>query len=98
MRILIFHGYLLRGTAQISRQPATALATWATGDRSARTRPGPRDGLRSHPDIGRLLPVYVADTCARGQPYADLTDADLPTHESNVAVRESLRRPAWPTT
>ena len=84
MRILIFHGYLLRGTGSNIYNANLARALAAMGhevhllcqDRSW----DPPDGVTVHnPDIGRVLPVYVADEYEGfdAKPYPDLTDAEL---------------------
>jgi hypothetical protein len=66
MRILIFHGYLLRGTGSNIYNANLARSLAGLGhevhlfcqDRSAQEP----EGVTIHvPDIGRLLPVYVAD-------------------------------------
>ena len=104
MRILIFHGYLLRGTGSniYNASLARALA-------SARTRGGPRlpgarageldlpEGVTVHvPDIGGVLPVYVADRYEGfdADPYAELDDAALERYiEANVAPCGVAARP-----
>ena len=75
MRILIFHGYLLRGTGSnvynaslvraladlghevhlLCQDRRTDTLTWVSGE------PGPGRVTVHNPDIGRVLPVYVAD-------------------------------------
>ncbi len=104
MRVLIFHGYLLRGTGSniynVSlcgrwRRSATR-CTWCA--RSA-TRPRWTCRPRCHvhnPDIGRVLPVYVADEYAGfdAVPFSELDDDALEHYlEANVAaVREVVER------
>jgi glycosyltransferase involved in cell wall biosynthesis len=84
MRILIFHSYLLRGTGSniYNANLVRALArlghevhlfcqdpTWE-----------PPEGVTVHiPDIGRVLPVYVADTYDGfdAKTYPELTDEEL---------------------
>ena len=75
MRILIFHGYLLRGTGSNVYNAALARALAGLGhevhllcqDRAAHdldwvsADPGPGRVAVHNPDIGRVLPVYVAD-------------------------------------
>jgi glycosyltransferase involved in cell wall biosynthesis len=84
MRILIFHGYLLRGTGSniYNANLARALATLGhevhllCQDRDWK----PPEGVTVHiPDIGRVLPVYVADQYEGfdAKPYPELTDAEL---------------------
>ena len=74
MRVLIFHGYLLRGTGSNVYNAALAQALARLGhevhlfcqDRGARDLPwvggeGPGSVTVHIPEIGGLLPVYVAD-------------------------------------
>src|SRR5687767_3160975 len=97
MRVLIFHGYLLRGTGSNVYNANLAAALGRLGhevhllcqDRDPPCLPG----VQVHnPDIGSVLPVYVADRYAgfEAKPFADLTDAELEHYiEANVAaVRE----------
>src|SRR5215207_2902483 len=119
MRVLIFHGYLLRGTGSnvYNASVATALArmghevhllcqdrragelpwvdrvgTWDGGD--LRVQPaggdsGPGTVTVYLPDIGGLLPVYVADEYEgfRVKTFAELTDAELYAYlDANVAA------------
>jgi len=84
MRILIFHGYLLRGTGSniYNANLVRALATLGhevhllCQDRNWE----PPDGVTVHiPEIGRVLPVYVADEYEGfdAKPYPELTEAEL---------------------
>ena len=84
MRILIFHGYLLRGTGSNIYNANLARTLAELGhevhllcqDRDW----DPPDGVTVHnPDIGRILPVYVADEYEGfdAKPYPELTDAEL---------------------
>ena len=66
MRILLFHGYLLRGTGSNIYNASLVRAFARLGhqvdlvcqDREVE----PPEGVTIHlPDIGRVLPVYVAD-------------------------------------
>jgi glycosyltransferase involved in cell wall biosynthesis len=75
VRILIFHGYLLRGTGSNVYNASLARALAGLGhevhllcqDRRTDTlawvgdEPGPGRVVVHNPDIGRVLPVYVAD-------------------------------------
>src|SRR4051812_39981535 len=88
MRILVFHGYLLRGTgsnvyngrlvAALARGGATvdlisqerrpheldfvdAIGTWVDGEPRVETIREPVRVTAWRPEIGDLLPVYVAD-------------------------------------
>jgi glycosyltransferase involved in cell wall biosynthesis len=122
MRILIFHGYLLRGTGSNIYNASLTAALAALGhevhilcqDRAASELPlvgavGRWEGgvLRVEgdpaarvtaylPDIGRVLPVYVADEYEGfdAKRFLDLSDAELDHYlESNVAaVRDVVER------
>src|SRR3954470_5885924 len=117
MKVLIFHGYLLRGTGSnvYNASVATALArlghevhllcqdrhagalpwvdrvgTWEDGElRIERGGEGPGTVTVYLPDIGGLLPVYVADEDdgVRVKTFHDLTDAELNAYlDANVAA------------
>src|SRR5688500_7516069 len=84
MRILIFHGYLLRGTGSNIYNSNLARTLAALGhevhllcqDRDW----DPPEGVTVHnPDIGRVLPLYVADEYEGfdAKPYPELTDEEL---------------------
>src|SRR5215212_2171123 len=106
MRILIFHGYLLRGTGSNVYNASLARALAGLGhevhllcqDRAAgrldwvSDEPGPRQVQDYNPDIGRVLPVYVADDYDDFDAisYEKLTDDQLDHYlEANVdAVRQ----------
>ena len=101
MRVLIFHGYLLRGTGSnvYNAQLAAALARLGhevhllCQDRD----PPPLPGVEIHvPDIGRVLPVYVADRYEgfEAKPYPELSEAELEHYlAANIAaVREVADR------
>lgn len=104
VRILIFHGYLLRGTGSNIYNESLARALARMGHevhlfcQDRRTDElGLPEGVHVHvPDIGRVLPLYVADTYDGfdAKPYPDLTDAELDHYlEANVAaVREVAER------
>ena len=89
MRVLIFHGYLLRGTGSniYNANLARTLARlghevhllcqdrdWEAPEVSA-----PGSVTVHNPDIGRVLPVYVADEYEGfdAKPYPELTDEEL---------------------
>ena len=126
MRVLIFHGYLLRGTGSNVYNASLAPALAGLGhdvelfcqdwdadrlewvDRFAGSRGGERKeagearrgGDRGTvtvhvPDIGRILPVYVADEYEGfdAKPFPELTDDELARYiDANVdAVREVAR-------
>ena len=86
MRILIFHGYLLRGTGSNIYNANLVRTLAALGhevDLLCQDRDyEPPEGVTVHiPDIGRVLPVYVADEYEGfdAKPFAELTDAELST-------------------
>ena len=84
MRILIFHGYLLRGTGS-NIYNANLVRTLAKLGHEVHLLCQDRDyeppeGVTVHvPDIGRILPVYVADEYEGfdAKTYPELTDAEL---------------------
>jgi len=84
VRVLIFHGYLLRGTGSNIYNVNLARTLARLGhevhllcqDRDWE----PPEGVTVHiPDIGRVLPVYVADTYEGfdAKPFPELTDEEL---------------------
>ncbi len=84
MRILIFHGYLLRGTGSNIYNASLVRALAALGHEvdlfCQDSGWEPPEGVTVHvPDIGRVLPVYVADTYEGfdAKPYPELTDEEL---------------------
>ena len=90
MKVLVFHGYLLRGTGSNVYNASLAAALAALGhevhlvcqDREANelAPPGAVGSVTIHnPDIGGLLPVYVRDTYEgfEVKTFAELTDAEL---------------------
>jgi glycosyltransferase involved in cell wall biosynthesis len=113
VRILIFHGYLLRGTGSNVYNASLARALVALGhevhlvcqDRDAAElnfvdavdsfEPGARCTVHL-PDIGRVLPVFVADRYDHfdAVPFPDLDDRSLAHYlDANVAaVREVVER------
>src|SRR4051812_24339890 len=119
MKVLIFHGYLLRGTGSnvYNASVATALAkmghevhllcqdrraarlpwvdrvgTWSGGQleiEAAGREAGPGTVTAYVPDIGGLLPVYVADEYAgfRVKTFAEMTDQELGAYlDANVSA------------
>ncbi len=102
MRVLIFHGYLLRGTGSNVYNASLAQALARLGhevhlvcqDREASDLvEGATGSVTIHnPDIGGLLPVFVHDTYEgfEVRTFAELSDAELGAYiEANVAaVRE----------
>src|SRR5438876_6607421 len=101
MRILIFHGYLLRGTGSNIYNANLARSLAGLGhevhlfcqDRSAQEP----EGVTIHvPDIGRLLPVYVADRYEGfdALPFPELDEAALDNYlDANVAAIRSVPPP-----
>lgn len=96
MRVLVFHGYMLRGTGSNIYNVNLARALARLGhevhllcqDREVRI-----EGVEIHnPDIGGLLPVYVKDPYEgfEVKTFPELTEAELSRYiEANVvAVRE----------
>jgi glycosyltransferase involved in cell wall biosynthesis len=101
MRILVFHAYLLRGTGSNIYTANLVRALARLGhevhllcqDRRAEAP----EGVTIHlPDIGRVLPVYVADTYEGfdAVPYPELGDDALRHYlEANVAAVRSVPTP-----
>jgi glycosyltransferase involved in cell wall biosynthesis len=94
MKVLIAHGYLLRGTGSNIYNASLARALARLGHEvqllCQERHWDPPEGVTVHnPDIGRVLPVYVADRYEGfdAKPYPDLTDAELDHYiEANVAA------------
>ena len=101
MRILIFHGYLLRGTGSNIYNANLARALAGLGhevhlfcqDRMA----VPPKGVTIHvPDIGRLLPVYVADHYEGfdALPFPEINEMELSHYlDANIAAIRSVPSP-----
>ncbi len=100
MRVLIFHGYMLRGTGSNIYNANLAPALARLGhevhllcqDREVRL-----EGVEIHnPDIDGLLPVYVRDPYEgfEVKPFPELSEAELDRYiDANVAaVREVAER------
>ncbi|HWP33069.1 MAG TPA: glycosyltransferase, partial [Solirubrobacterales bacterium] len=100
MKILVFHGYMLRGTGSNIYNANLARALAGLGhevhllcqDREVRI-----EGVEIHnPDIGGLLPVYVKDPYEgfEVKAFPELSDAELARYiDANVAaVREVAER------
>jgi glycosyltransferase involved in cell wall biosynthesis len=102
VRVLIFHGYLLRGTGSNIYNASLAKALVREGhevhllcqDRD--TALGGERFTIHVPDIGGVLPVYVADRYEgfKAVPFPELTDEQLADYiEANVAaVKEVAER------
>jgi glycosyltransferase involved in cell wall biosynthesis len=101
VRILIFHGYLLRGTGSNIYNANLARALARLGhevhlfcqDRMA----VPPTGVTIHvPDIGRLLPVYVADHYEGfdALPFPEINEMELSHYlDANIAAIRSVPSP-----
>jgi hypothetical protein len=133
MRILVFHGYLLRGTgsnvynarlvAALARRGATvdllsqerraheldfvdAVGTWAGGEPRVEVLREPVRVTAWRPDIGDLLPVYVADRYegVRAVPFLECEDEEIDPTSTPMWPRSARSPPAhgptppWPTT
>jgi glycosyltransferase involved in cell wall biosynthesis len=106
VRVLIFHGYLLHGTGSNVYNANLARTLKELGhevhlicqDQAARELPWVQDGsVTVHlPDIGGLLPVFVADRYEgfEVKTFPELSDAELKRYlDANVAaVREVVDR------
>src|SRR3954464_9321850 len=123
MRILVFHGYLLRGTgsnvynarlaAALARGGATvdllcqerrpreldfvdAVGTWVDGEPHVEVVREPVRVTAWRPDIGPLLPTYVADRYEgfEAKPFLECSDDEVARYvERNVAaVRDVVAR------
>ena len=121
MRVLLFHGYLLRGTGSnvytaklaealvrlghevhlLCQDPSPedrafvdAEGAWSAGSLSVRAWREPARCTVYRPDIGGLLPVYVADRYegVEARPFPELDELELERYvEANVdAVRAVL--------
>jgi glycosyltransferase involved in cell wall biosynthesis len=101
MRILIFHGYLLRGTGSNIYNTNLAVALARLGHEvhllcQDREWQGPEGVTVVNPDIGRVLPVYVADRYEGfdAKPFPDLTEAELAHYlDANVAAVRGVPEP-----
>jgi glycosyltransferase involved in cell wall biosynthesis len=100
VRVLVFHGYLLHGTGSNVYNARLAAALARAGHEVhvvCQEREISIPGVTVHnPDIGRILPVYVADSYEGfdAKPFPDLSDAELDAYlEANVrAVRAVAER------
>jgi glycosyltransferase involved in cell wall biosynthesis len=111
MRLLIFHGYLLRGTGSNIYNANLVRTLAALGhevhllcqDRDyeppevSPLGSSPPGSVTVHlPDIGRVLPVYVADEYEGfdAKPFEQLTDAELEHYiEANVEAVRAVPTP-----
>jgi glycosyltransferase involved in cell wall biosynthesis len=101
VRILIFHGYLLRGTGS-NIYNANLVRTLAALGHEVHLLCQDRDwtppaGVTVHiPDIGRVLPVYVADTYEGfdAKAFPQLTEAELDHYiAANVEAVRAVPEP-----
>jgi glycosyltransferase involved in cell wall biosynthesis len=123
MRVLVFHGYLLRGTGSnvynarlcaalaraghrvdlLCQEPrpeeldfVDAVGTWEGGQPRVSTLREPVRVTAWRPDIGRLLPVYVADRYEgfEARTLLECSDAEIEAYvQANVdAVRDVCAR------
>jgi glycosyltransferase involved in cell wall biosynthesis len=100
MRILVFHGYMLRGTGSNIYNLNLARALAKLGDEVhllCQDRETRIEGVEIHnPDIGGLLPVYVKDPYEgfEVKAFPELTEGELDFYiEANVAaVRDVAER------
>jgi glycosyltransferase involved in cell wall biosynthesis len=93
MRVLLFHGYMLRGTGSNIYNANLAPALARLGHEVhllCQDREVELEGVQIHnPDIGGLLPVYVKDPYEgfEVKAFPELTEAELDRYiESNVAA------------
>jgi len=101
MRVLVFHGYMLRGTGSNIYNANLARALARLGhqvhllcqDRDVRV-----EGVQIHnPDIGGLLPVYVKDPYEgfEVKTFPELTEAELDRYiDANVAAVRAVAEAA----
>jgi glycosyltransferase involved in cell wall biosynthesis len=100
MRVLIFHGYMLRGTGSNIYNANLAVALARLGHEVhllCQDREVELEGVQIHnPDIGGLLPVYVRDPYEgfEVKTFPEMSEAELDRYiEANVAaVRDVAER------
>ena len=123
MRVLIFHGYLLRGTgsnvynaelgqalvraghelhmlcqdrAPLELPWVDAAGDWDGGELRLTVRRDPPRATVYRPDLGGLLPVYVADRYegVEARPYEELSEAEVEAYVARnvAAVAEVIER------
>jgi glycosyltransferase involved in cell wall biosynthesis len=103
MRVLIFHGYMLRGTGSNIYNANLAPALARMGHEVhllCQDREVELPGVEIHnPDIGGLLPVYVRDPYPgfTVKTFEELSDAELDHYlEANVAAVRAVAAAAGP--
>jgi len=101
MRVLIFHGYMLRGTGSNIYNANLAPALARLGHEVhllCQDREVELEGVRIHnPEIGGLLPVYVKDPYPgfEVKAFPELTEAELDRYlDSNVAAVRAVAEDA----
>jgi glycosyltransferase involved in cell wall biosynthesis len=101
MKVLIFHGYMLRGTGSNIYNANLAPALARLGHEVhllSQDREVELPGVRVHnPDIGGLLPVFVKDPYEgfEVKAFPELTEAELDRYiEANVAAVRSVAEAA----
>jgi glycosyltransferase involved in cell wall biosynthesis len=100
MRVLIFHGYMLRGTGSNIYNANLAVALARLGHEVhllCQDREVELEGVQIHnPDIGGLLPVYIRDPYEgfEVKTFPEMSEAELDRYiEANVAaVRDVAER------
>jgi len=101
VRILIFHGYLLRGTGSNIYNASLVRALARLGHEvhllcQDRHWNAPEGVTVFNPEIGPVLPVYVADRYEGfdAKPFPELTDAELTRYiDANVAAVKDAPTP-----
>ena len=101
MRVLLFHGYMLRGTGSNIYNANLAPALARLGHEVhllCQDREVELDGVEIHnPDIGGLLPVYVKDPYEgfEVKAFPELTEAELDRYiDANVAAVRAVAEAA----
>jgi glycosyltransferase involved in cell wall biosynthesis len=101
MKVLIFHGYMLRGTGSNIYNANLARALARLGHEVhllCQDREVELEGVQVHnPDIGGLLPVYVKDPYEgfEVKAFPELTDEELDRYvDANVAAVRDVAREA----
>jgi glycosyltransferase involved in cell wall biosynthesis len=101
VRILIFHGYLLRGTGSNIYNASLVRALTRLGHEvdllcQDRSWAAPEGVTVHNPEIGRVLPLYVADRYEGfdAKPFPELSEAELRHYlDANVAAVQDAPEP-----